>query len=440
MINKKKVEFIFLSISNFIIKINFCETEWAFIKKKVQILITTYYKNFIVSEQQKFDFSINFIENKKLDIFQNSRNSYYIKFFQEVTKKRISTFYYIDFLELQFVIGKVLESLLLDNGFILHSSAINIEHRAVLFLGQSGSGKSTIMKILSAKYPSLGDDSGIMKKEGRSYNFYCTPFIEKELWVHKTREGHPVGAIFFLVKSNINKITRLKNKLLTTNLLFQCIHNYSKNTLLDSKTKLNNIFVLLSNFDNIYYLFFKNNPSELLPFFTTHIEKEIVNTTLMKEREKALLRKKLLQQKPSLINKIITNKLKIIINYLEFKCGKNSSVARNEAIKGSDIDGGLVICKKPINAVKRLLFVKELRRQGFEAYCVDEYEKALIKVKKIELSQNENLYHKLLKHIDHVRSNMVRFYTEKEVKKYKKTNKFPDAIFAQVYLFGELIK
>lgn len=78
------------------------------------------------------------------------------------------------------------EWLLADNkGFILRSSAANFNEKAYLFLGKSGAGKFTIMKLLNGKYSALADDDVIVKKESYNYYLYQSPFLEKEWWIKK---------------------------------------------------------------------------------------------------------------------------------------------------------------------------------------------------------------------------------------------------------------
>jgi hypothetical protein len=44
------------------------------------------------------------------------------------------------------------------NGLFLHASAVNVSGKALLFLGHSSSGKSTISRLLSERYLVIADD------------------------------------------------------------------------------------------------------------------------------------------------------------------------------------------------------------------------------------------------------------------------------------------
>ena len=45
-----------------------------------------------------------------------------------------------------------------ENGLFLHASSVNTSKGALLFLGHSSSGKSTICRLLSKRFPILADD------------------------------------------------------------------------------------------------------------------------------------------------------------------------------------------------------------------------------------------------------------------------------------------
>jgi hypothetical protein len=85
-------------------------------------------------------------------------------------------------------------------------------------------------------------------------------------------------------------------------------------------------------------------------------------------------RTRLLAEQPHLRRRIATASLRQIIDFVDFRCHPQCSVARDEAIAGSDIDCGLVITAEPTGTDEQLAFVGELRQQGFEAYHPVEFE------------------------------------------------------------------
>lgn len=99
-------------------------------------------------------------------------------------------------------------------------------------------------------------------------------------------------------------------------------------------------------------------------------------------REKIAERTALLQAHPELVRRIAIPPLRQIIEFEDFKCHWNSSIARDQVIEGSDIDLGLVVMQDRVTAEKEHAFVEELREQGFTAY--DSREVAEAKVAKLE--------------------------------------------------------
>ena len=100
----------------------------------------------------------------------------------------------------------------------LHSSVIIYNNRAILFLGESGTGKSTHTKLWLEHIPGsrlLNDDSPVVRIEFVGEN-KLVPFVYGSPWSGKGRchlnERYPVAAFVRLQKHPANKITKL-NKL-----------------------------------------------------------------------------------------------------------------------------------------------------------------------------------------------------------------------------------
>jgi hypothetical protein len=92
--------------------------------------------------------------------------------------------------------------------------------------------------------------------------------------------------------------------------------------------------------------------------------------------DKQATRKILLAEQPELRLRLNTLPLRKIIEYSHFKCSPFSSVARDEGIRGSDIDGAVVVSQSRATLHQQLAFVRAIRDQGFEAYHEQEVSKA----------------------------------------------------------------
>ncbi len=101
-------------------------------------------------------------------------------------------------------------------GVCLHASAVNVSGKAILFLGHSTAGKSTISQLLSERYPVIADDkvwvsrhkSGLMVCDGSNN------FLTEEIRVNSfaSQAQYPLLAILRIFKSKKIKIKPVSPK------------------------------------------------------------------------------------------------------------------------------------------------------------------------------------------------------------------------------------
>lgn len=258
-------ETIYLNIAGFNIKINFYPTQWKLLYRVKKNEIRRYWSGFIVNQTpKKIDYRINFVEKFFLEtIVKKKQTKYYISFFEEKTEKETITYYQISFIQFQLILRQIINDILQDKGFIVHGSASNINGRALIFLGPSTAGKSTTMKLINSQYPSLADDTVIIKKENNKYLLYQTPFIEKESWVKKTYAKYEIKSVFFIKKANFFKIIKIINK----NKIFNEIaKQFWTNENIHSSGKSKALFQFTYIYNNFYYLYLKKNKREMINF------------------------------------------------------------------------------------------------------------------------------------------------------------------------------
>ena len=102
------------------------------------------------------------------------------------------------------------------------------------------------------------------------------------------------------------------------------------------------------------------------------LECEGIMSASVRDHAKIKARKELLAAHPERQLKVDTSALKGIERFAEFLCHSECSIARGEAIRGSDIDMGLIVSKTPISQSQQAAMVRELRAQGFVAYHASE--------------------------------------------------------------------
>lgn len=101
-----------------------------------------------------------------------------------------------------------------QKNLILHASSINISGKALLFLGHSTSGKSTISRLLSKRYPIISDDmtsvwkmknGGWRVSDGRRESLAKGSFHDRR----NQKKGYPLLAMTRIYKAKSIKITPL---------------------------------------------------------------------------------------------------------------------------------------------------------------------------------------------------------------------------------------
>jgi hypothetical protein len=249
-------EKLFITIGGFIIKFEFIKNEEVkdFIEYFI-LLIKHYYKNFIIKENSFIaDYSIEVIYHKKFQVLQSKKDKgIFINFYQQVGSKKIKTYYHVSAMQLEIIIRSILYNLLLKNdGFILHSSAVNIDNKAYVFLGNSGAGKSTIASFLASVGVPLGDDTTIIRREKDSYYCYSSAAVEKNFWNLKNPRKVSLAKVFFIKKSKSHGVTVIKNKEEIVRLLNKQVYIEGENLHFHFRQMLK----MINSFSKFYFLEF----------------------------------------------------------------------------------------------------------------------------------------------------------------------------------------
>lgn len=268
----KKIETIILNVAGFYIQINLFQTEWIYSRDKFTRELLDYYHCFIVDKKDiEGDFIIDIIEQRKF-LYYNRNKVGLIELFREKTSDHLTTYYQLSIIQFQLLINNALHYLLKKhNGCILHASANALKDKAVVFLGPTGQGKSTIMKLLNETYPALADDSVILRKINNKLYVFQTPTMEKESWVKKSSNSYLLKSIFFLGKKATSfHVMKLMDKNTILNALV-------KQLLVDqSNSKKQIIFLmdLLKDFTSFYSIQFLKKQNQLLDLFDRNLYEE----------------------------------------------------------------------------------------------------------------------------------------------------------------------
>jgi len=111
-------------------------------------------------------------------------------------------------------------------GLLLHGAAVRKEDQAVLFLGLSGAGKSTVSRLCRPDVCFSDDGTIIKKEEGRVYAYH-SPFRQykiKERSVESVKGE--IKKLFLIEQSTENLIRPIKKNELMSTILLHLIHFY----------------------------------------------------------------------------------------------------------------------------------------------------------------------------------------------------------------------
>ncbi len=260
----KKLKRFFLNIGNSTVEVKLLPAEVERAKEQLISQIFTSFGGFT-----------NLTGNKKPDItiyFSNASEPYIVLekdkllsiLLQFNGEKEAYTTYQISVFEFQLVLRAVIFRLLVNKKMLmLHASAVEIDGKAYIFLGNPGAGKSTAMKLLSTKYHALADDSVLISEEKGEFYFHQTPFHEKEAWIKRGSKKYPLGGVFFVNKSKEFYIKKITN----SEILVQKIIGQSISEKTEDKKYLKIVMNFTANYSNINNIYFAKDSKKLVDLY-----------------------------------------------------------------------------------------------------------------------------------------------------------------------------
>jgi len=157
----------------------------------------------------------NTIKSPLIAIFNHKYDEGHIYHYTEMSKRKPYTTL------LTFPTDRIIFSSLLAKreGVIFHACGFILDNKGFTFLGHSEYGKSAIIKLFSNRAKILNDENIIVKKRGRRFRVYGTPWHgEIEL---VSPDSAPLEALFFLHKARENRLKVVNKKEAVLN-LFDC--------------------------------------------------------------------------------------------------------------------------------------------------------------------------------------------------------------------------
>jgi len=149
------------------------------------------------------------------------------------------------------------------NGFIIHSSAIEINGKAHIFLGDNDAGKSTISEYLGEKYKKIADDVGVIFFDKSMFKYSSAPFLQKNR-ITVCKKSISIASVNFLFQGK-----KFSRKIIDTIEAIQ----YASKQLFTNKAEKNiqiRLLVLfISQMQKKYNLVFALNIKETIDKFTS---------------------------------------------------------------------------------------------------------------------------------------------------------------------------
>jgi len=181
-----------------------------------------------------------------------------------ISKRKITTFYHLGIKQFCRIVAQlVFKELIKNNGLYLHGSAIQTSHGAVIFLGKSGAGKSTISILLSHKYPVLADDQLFIMCKSNRYYFYQSFIPESNPHIGPSTKMIPIWRVFFIKQSKLLSIEHISSK----TKIYKWISPELFTTFKDATKSNKNLIRFIKNEDLFFTYAFPKNQKMLTSSF-----------------------------------------------------------------------------------------------------------------------------------------------------------------------------
>lgn len=159
--------------------------------------------------------------------------------------------------------------LILNDGVLLHSAGFSKDDFSFIFVGKSGSGKTTVSNILFRNdFRIMSDEVCALRSIGDEFYLYSTPFwgnFKKPETLNISRE---LNLIFFPFRSESFSVKDLKKKDAIKRLL-SCVFNFSKEK--ELSLKVFDFLVRLVRRVNHKSIYFSKDSSELVRYLCSFL-------------------------------------------------------------------------------------------------------------------------------------------------------------------------
>lgn len=253
-----------LSIAGFTIQLVFHATEYTQAQKLFLLQLSKAYKGFMIEgSDKKIDFSLHVMQSNQTEVLKYKERNYIEYYKVRKNKNSLTTFYSISVEQLAQLLRYILFHLIKEGGFFMHGAVAIHNDKALLFVGASGAGKSTIVGMARKIATPFADDSFIIRNIKGVYYCFQTPFLDKQTWIKKINKGFKVGKIYLLEQSKHTSIEKIDSEKAKDAIFVELISSSAT-----IKQSSQSMLRFLHSFDTAYRLKFSLNAKILSKILT----------------------------------------------------------------------------------------------------------------------------------------------------------------------------
>lgn len=176
--------------------------------------------------------------------------------------------------QLRFIVIKIcIELLARNNSILLHASSLRINDKVYIFTGDSGAGKSTIVKLLGTAFIPFTDELLVIQRTKNGYVVGQSFFAEKNKKIKADPFLYPLHSFYFIHQSKQTRVTKIKNKQLVLRKLSKQLRTDSRH----GTTQFAYITRFVDTFPSFFDLFFEKNKRATVALFSHHNKRPAAN-------------------------------------------------------------------------------------------------------------------------------------------------------------------
>lgn len=273
----KIVRSIRLKVGDFIVQIRFfepgIEMKREYSKKMLQFiaLLEKYYTLVPFSDLNPhaviniFDLSLHntAIIHKTVN---KTASSVYVHLYSR-NRMTFGTSYTISHSQFRFILLKIfIELLAVNKCFLLHASSIKVNNEVHLFTGNSGAGKSTIVRLLTPEFTPFSDELILVKKLSSSYVAGQSFFREKNRFIMPDTNFYPIKSVYFIHQSEKTYLKSMTNK----NTMVKKLAQQLRTDIHNGSIQFTEIAQFVDSFSSFYDLFFEKKRGKVVALVKHH--------------------------------------------------------------------------------------------------------------------------------------------------------------------------